>query len=72
MLNPDRSRAHLETEGSFSNFFICKTCDPLRKNSKQNQSSETILGSVWLKSQVEWSRSVSVLLLFGYKVSKTE
>jgi hypothetical protein len=30
------------------------------------------LGSVWLKSQVEWSRSVPVLLLFGYKVTRTE
>jgi hypothetical protein len=28
--------------------------------------------SVWLKSQVEWSRSVPVLLLFGYKVTITE
>jgi hypothetical protein len=35
----------------------------------QNQTS---LGSVWLKSQVERSRSVSVLLLFGYKVTRTE
>jgi hypothetical protein len=31
-----------------------------------------MLGSVWLKSQVEWSRSVPVLLLFGYKVTRTE
>jgi hypothetical protein len=30
------------------------------------------LGSVWLKSQVERSRSVPVLLLFGYKVTRTE
>jgi hypothetical protein len=30
------------------------------------------LGSVWLKSQVEWSRSVPVLLLFGYKGTRTE
>jgi hypothetical protein len=30
------------------------------------------LGSVWLKSQVEQSRSVPVLLLFGYKVTRTE
>jgi hypothetical protein len=30
------------------------------------------LGSVWLKSQVERSRSVPVLLLFGYKVIRTE
>jgi hypothetical protein len=29
-------------------------------------------GSVWLKSQVERSRSVLVLLLFGYKVTRTE
>jgi hypothetical protein len=29
------------------------------------------LGSVWLKSQVERSRSVPVLL-FGYKVTRTE
>jgi hypothetical protein len=28
--------------------------------------------SVWLKSQVERSRSVPVLLLFGYKVTRTE
>jgi hypothetical protein len=35
--------------------------------------SRTIdLGSVWLKSQVEWSHSVSVLLLSGYKVIRTE
>jgi hypothetical protein len=27
---------------------------------------------VWLKRQVERSRSVSVLLLFGYKVTRTE
>jgi hypothetical protein len=31
-----------------------------------------ILGIVWLKSQVERSRSVPVLLLFGYKVIRTE
>jgi hypothetical protein len=30
------------------------------------------LGSVWLKSQVERSRSAPVLLLFGYKVTKTK
>jgi hypothetical protein len=30
------------------------------------------LGSVWLKSQVERSRSVLVLLLFGYKVTRME
>jgi hypothetical protein len=30
------------------------------------------LASVWLKSQVEQSRSVPVLLLFGYKVTTTE
>jgi hypothetical protein len=30
------------------------------------------LGSVWLKSQVERSRSVPVLLLFGYKGTRTE
>jgi hypothetical protein len=30
------------------------------------------LGSVWLKSQVERSRSVPILLLFGYKVTITE
>jgi hypothetical protein len=30
------------------------------------------LGSVWLKSQVERSRSVPVLLLFCYKVTRTE
>jgi hypothetical protein len=30
------------------------------------------LGSVWLKRQVERSRSVSVWLLFGYKVTRTE
>jgi hypothetical protein len=30
------------------------------------------LGSVWLKSQVEWNRSVPVLLLFGYKGTRTE
>jgi hypothetical protein len=30
------------------------------------------LGSVWLKSQVEWNRCVSVLLLFGYKGTRTE
>jgi hypothetical protein len=29
-------------------------------------------GSVWLKSQVERNRSVPVLLLFGYKVTRTE
>jgi hypothetical protein len=34
--------------------------------------SKPVLGSVWLKSQVEWSRSVPVLLLFGYKVTRTE
>jgi hypothetical protein len=28
--------------------------------------------SVWLKSQVEQSRSVIVLLLFGYKVTRRE
>jgi hypothetical protein len=33
---------------------------------------EMILGSVWLKRQVERNRSVLVLLLFGYKVSRTE
>jgi hypothetical protein len=31
-----------------------------------------LLGCVWLKSQVERSRSVPVLLLFGYKVTRTE
>jgi hypothetical protein len=31
-----------------------------------------LLGSVWLKSQVEQSRSVPVLLLFGYKITRTE
>jgi hypothetical protein len=31
-----------------------------------------VLGSVWLKSQVERSRSVPVLLLFGYKGTRTE
>jgi hypothetical protein len=31
-----------------------------------------VLGSVWLKSQVERSRSVPVLFLFGYKVTRTE
>jgi hypothetical protein len=30
------------------------------------------LGSVWLKSQAERSRSIPVLLLFGYKVTRTE
>jgi hypothetical protein len=30
------------------------------------------LGSVWLESQVERSRSVPVLLLFGYKLTRTE
>jgi hypothetical protein len=30
------------------------------------------LGSVWLKSQVERNRSVPVLLLFGYKGTRTE
>jgi hypothetical protein len=30
------------------------------------------LGSVWLKSQVEWNRCVPVLLLFGYKGTRTE
>jgi hypothetical protein len=30
------------------------------------------LGSVWLKSQVERNRSVPVLLLFGYKVTRTK
>jgi hypothetical protein len=30
------------------------------------------LGSVWLKSQVERNHSVLVLLLFGYKVTRTE
>jgi hypothetical protein len=30
------------------------------------------IGIVWLKSQVERSRSVLVLLLFGYKVTRTE
>jgi hypothetical protein len=34
--------------------------------------SHDLLGSVWLKSQVERSRSVPVLLLFGYKVTRTE
>jgi hypothetical protein len=29
-------------------------------------------GIVWLKSQVERSRSVPVLLLFGYKITRTE
>jgi hypothetical protein len=29
-----------------------------------------VFGSVWLKSQVEWSCFVPVLLLFGYKVTK--
>jgi hypothetical protein len=33
---------------------------------------ETTLGSVWLKSPVERNRSVLVLLLFGYKVIKTD
>jgi hypothetical protein len=32
---------------------------------------EMLLGSVWLKSQVERSRFVPVLLLFGYKVTRT-
>jgi hypothetical protein len=32
----------------------------------------TFLGSVWLKSQVERNRSVPVLLLFGYKGTRTE
>jgi hypothetical protein len=32
----------------------------------------SILDSVWLDSQVERSRSVPVLLLFGYKVNRTE
>jgi hypothetical protein len=31
-----------------------------------------MLGSVWLESQVERSRSVPVLLLFGYKVTRTK
>jgi hypothetical protein len=31
-----------------------------------------LLGSVWLKSQVERNRSVPVLLLFGYKGTRTE
>jgi hypothetical protein len=31
-----------------------------------------VLGSVWLKSQIERNRSVPVLLLFGYKVIRTE
>jgi hypothetical protein len=35
-------------------------------------TSRALLGSVWLKSQVERSRSVPVLLLFGYKVTRTE
>jgi hypothetical protein len=30
------------------------------------------MGSVWLKSQVERSRSVPVLLLFGYKITRME
>ena len=30
------------------------------------------LGSVWLESQVERNRSVLVLLLFGYKVTRME
>jgi hypothetical protein len=30
-----------------------------------------LLGSVWLKSQVERNRFVTVLLLFGYKVIRT-
>jgi hypothetical protein len=34
--------------------------------------SFVVLGSVWLKSQVEQSCSVLVLLLFGYKVTRTE
>jgi hypothetical protein len=33
---------------------------------------DIILGSVWLKSQVERNHSVSVLLLFGYKGTRTE
>jgi hypothetical protein len=37
-----------------------------------DQESRTILGIVWLKRQVEWSRSVPVLLLFVYKVTTTE
>jgi hypothetical protein len=31
-----------------------------------------VVGSVWLKSQVERNRSVPVLLLFGYKETRTE
>jgi hypothetical protein len=38
-----------------------KRCEPI-----------SLLGSVWLKSQVERNRSVPVLLLFGYKVTRTE
>jgi hypothetical protein len=39
-------------------------CSSLHRNS--------YLGSVWLKSQVERSHSVPVLLLFGYKGTRTE
>jgi hypothetical protein len=35
-------------------------------------SNAVLLGSVWLKSQVERNRSVLVLLLFGYKVTRME
>jgi hypothetical protein len=38
----------------------------------RNLLKDQNLGSVWLKSQVERSRSVPVSLLFGYKVTRTE
>jgi hypothetical protein len=41
-------------------------------NSTPRVSYLSHLGSVWLKSQVEQSRSVPVLLLFGYKETRTE
>jgi hypothetical protein len=38
----------------------------------QESEVKEALGSVWLKSQVERSRSVPVLLVFGYKVTRTK
>jgi hypothetical protein len=48
----------------------CKDSYPINNEVAMWKTIE--IGSVWLKSQVEWSRSVPILLLFGYKVTRTE
>jgi hypothetical protein len=44
----------------------------LSRSSVSSHMDVIMLGSVWLESQVERSRSVPVLLLFGYKVTRTK